>query len=932
MPIRTTLPPRTTSYRALGFTVIALAALAGGLWGLHRYQSQRSAVVLETRAQESWAAGKPLDAIRQQRMFLRLRPDDVEGETRLKLWLSTRSDTASIREAREGLEKLLRRDANRKDLREALLLLANRTGRREDAARHAASFVGDKDLSLGIMLECATALARGGNEGDARAMFERARGAAPTDLNVLEQFIRFLMAGRRDPTGAESLLEQFTRLSPEDPNAWRRAAQLRQELKLGQAEPLIDEALQKWPDDVPLLLTGVSMGISTRPTWAAGLINRLEELAPQSPEVLLIGGRWAYQNGRFKEAIERYRKGASTETPLGREMLWRLIEVALETGDANEVEIRMPTLAALPGYRAVVLYLQGRREALRGRVDEALRLLEASQRLVRSMAIPGSDRSEIPYRVELALGSIRAGVGELEAAQRHALRAEELKPAEIAPLVLLGGVRQRLGDHAGAAEAWSEARTRPMAPSGVSFELARALLNLEREKTVSARNFDRFDEEFKVAARSLPDLPAVGLLEADAWLLRGDPERALKPLRAQWQADPSRGPVGLSFVNVLTQLGRFDQARAIADGMVTRFAGSPSLATARARLDLYAGKPPDQAELPPPPPGQPDPLAPIRAALSFWTQAETEGIRQLETLAATDETAAATLVDIDLHRGRYAGAFARISRLRDLESDQPLWRLLDAWCVAEFTGGALDLWEPLFKEHARQSGAQRARWWGNAELNGLLEESRGRDQAALTLYRRGLASGPALSSVVRRALRIGGDSRTERDDIIRLVRATRFPLPADARFDPALTPALTAANLPAIIDPGAEDGTRTLDAIRTQARKLALAQPADEALWLAAGGLHEGADSLSIESLILEVESKSTSGAPLWLAVRVALAAKARTEAVKRATALMNAEFPDELTARLALALLRMADSSALPAALTRAENQFPKAWWRTAP
>lgn len=188
-----------------------------------------------------------------------------------------------------------------------------------------------------------------------------------------------------------------------------------------------------------------------------------------------------------------------------------------------------------------------------------------------------------PAEARLAAGDSAAREGRWAEARAAFQEASELAPSDPLPLTRLGFARWRLGEHAGAAEAW--ARARSLSPDFPDAKLGEALVAIEAGDAGAAL--------LLLADANTP----LGLLSrARAALLQGGPgDAALALEAAQAAAAIDDGSAEALYLtgSALVALGRYADAQAAFEQLAQRHPASPLAPYGLARLAAAQERAPD---------------------------------------------------------------------------------------------------------------------------------------------------------------------------------------------------------------------------------------------------------------------------------------------------------------------------------------------------
>ena len=349
----------------------------------------------------------------------------------------------------------------------------------------------------------------------------------PNDLNALQTQAEMQVA-KRDWEGVLSTLAAIRRVDPLDGSLILLTA--RAQAQAGnhdQALSLLTEYVERFPGD--------AFGYSTLADFhrrrgryddARTALERAIVLEPLAPDLVKELADLDLDNGRLNEARAGYeRLLAQARTPNRRTEALRglthyhgrrgeMAEAisAIEARLQEEAGFRTPREIASGRIDDVFVYLDA------GRVDDAVALLEEWRVVFR--ASPPIWLSRLAVRVTLAAEGVDAAL----TAYRHASEVLETRGLEgLRPTHLgdLGLIRDRAGDHAGAAESFQAAIA--LSPEGSFYRGAgRALRRLGL--------LDEAEAELREALRLVPADPHALLEMALLMEVRGDIEAAMDHL------------------------------------------------------------------------------------------------------------------------------------------------------------------------------------------------------------------------------------------------------------------------------------------------------------------------------------------------------------------------------------------------------------------
>jgi putative PEP-CTERM system TPR-repeat lipoprotein len=215
-----------------------------------------------------------------------------------------------------------------------------------------------------------------GNVGKAKAAVDAATKANPKSAPMANVRGTVLLAAQ-DVPGAIASFEEAVKLDPRSPNFAASLARARLANRdTAGALAGINSALQTSPRSGPLLALAAAISMqSGQSEKAAGYVERLREVVPDSPTTYAIEGDLAMSQERYKDALGLYRKasvnGANTQLVLGQYHAARL------AGEPRPEAVLESWLAANPGDVGIASVL-GEQRRTAGNLDGAIAIYEAA--------------------------------------------------------------------------------------------------------------------------------------------------------------------------------------------------------------------------------------------------------------------------------------------------------------------------------------------------------------------------------------------------------------------------------------------------------------------------------------------------------------------------------------------------------------------------
>ncbi len=283
-------------------------------------------------------------------------------------------------------------------------------------------------------------------------------------------------------------------------------------------------------------------------------VSRALKLDPKNERLYRSLALLETQSGHQTEAILCLRRGIA-ELPESGMLHVHLADVLLDQGKSEEARRQLDKAGNQAGAVGAVAYLEGRLLMLDRQWPEAI------DRFVSARAALGSG-SEWTSSICTNLGSCYQRLGEVD---------QQLLAYRDAVLANSSNVPARLGlSKAMLAAHWPDAACAelrglaalPQAPAETWVLLARALLDSYQRKMPAEAQWKELDAALAKAAADSPDNPALVVLDAERWLLKGNPEQAEAQLQLAVIQRPKEPGLWTALADIQTRRDKFAQALA----------------------------------------------------------------------------------------------------------------------------------------------------------------------------------------------------------------------------------------------------------------------------------------------------------------------------------------------------------------------------------
>jgi tetratricopeptide (TPR) repeat protein len=561
-----------------------------GAAGLAAYQVQveRTARLWRTRADAAEAEGRFEQALAALVRYLALRPDDVAAQER-HAWLLDRTATTAPARARAaaGLERVLRRQPGRADVRRRLAELEVERGRYAEARAHLGVLTSGSPADAGLEELAGRCDEAGGDFASASLRYQRVLGHDPKRPVAAARLADLRRLRLDDPAGADRVLDELVRADPGSVEPWLVRSRHRRAHDLAGADDDLERARTLAPDD-PGVLIELAQSARRRSDLAGAraVLDRGAGLYPRDPRFprsraeLEIGARSP------DEAVRALRRGLGT-MPGDAGLRWTLANLLAEQGDTAELACQIDRLRADPdGYPPAALDYLGAWLAFdQGRWAEAADVLERVEPALTAWP-------EIRLRAVELLARCYGPLGRPEsqaAAYRRALDLNPRHPAArlnlAATLAAEGHVDRAIEEYRGLLPEVPEARG----------PLARLLIRRNEDLPADQRHWDEVDRLLAGLARAADDPEAVAVLGAESLAAKGRPDAAREQFRRLLSARPDDPALRRDWAQFLL---RYGPAAEVGPALRTVLAGpgtAADTAWARRSLAVWLAAPGDPA-------------------------------------------------------------------------------------------------------------------------------------------------------------------------------------------------------------------------------------------------------------------------------------------------------------------------------------------------
>jgi cellulose synthase operon protein C len=510
--------------------IVGSLLFGAAVHGLHAIQINRQSSFLLDEAHRAQKEKLFELALNRFQQYTKLAPDDADALAEFGLLLA---DHNAAQTAAVTLEKVLRAEPNRDDVRRRLALVEMGIGRARDATTHLkillAKSPGDAELRdlLGM---CQAA------SGDYSAAVLSLNESINRDSHRVDTYAHLADVLLRS-NSADEADKCMKKLVGENPKSARaHLLDGRYLAGIGRAEEAreqTEKALELAPKDTDALLLAAALA-SAKPPYdkARDYATRAKNSAPTSAAGYIALARIEALSGDRKRAIECLETGAEQTLSRDAALLWELGRLQIGAGElakTRDTVGRLHTLPADERLEPLIGYLEAQLELAGHHWQAAIQRLEqVAPELSRSPDL----LKEV--RIQVAACHEKLGNTELQlAAYREAARVDPTwAPARLgvaATLLSLGKFDEALEEYR------QISRLETMSAAG-ALGLARLLIIKNLTVSAAEQDWNEADAILKQLAGKNPDSTGITLLQAESLVGQkrsAEAEKLLQTARAK---------------------------------------------------------------------------------------------------------------------------------------------------------------------------------------------------------------------------------------------------------------------------------------------------------------------------------------------------------------------------------------------------------------
>ena len=754
----------TVNFRFLAWLLIGAIACGAAVHGLHVVQLDRQASFLLEQARQATEEKQFRLAITRFDQYTTLVPGDTEALAEFGLILA---DLGDLESACDALEKVLRSQPERDDVRRRLVQADVELSRYSDAREHLQQYLlvaSPEDSELLCLLgRCQAAAAE---YVAAAASFREAVKHNSRELNAYARLADVLRWKLDRPREADQCMEKLVDANPGSPtahllrgkylHATAASAKAPKEVEAA-ARAEAGAALELAPDNLDALLLAATLALREgRYDAARTHAKRAIQLAPKLVLGYAVLSQVELQAGRGKEAVAWLKQGLQV-APEQTDLLRALASLLIEERELAAAARLIEQLRAGEDM-GTADYLQARLDFARGNWQEA------AQGFTRATLSLGNT-SEVLKDAYLGLANCYEKLGNQElqlVAYHNAARAAPTwPPARLgiaAALVAMGQWREAEEEYRDIAEIEGMAEI-------ANSELLRLLIRKNLRLRPADRDWKKAEESLKQLKDAAPGSTGVTLLRAELLVAKNSLAEAESLLVAARDNAPRQPELWLALAVLAQQQKQWDRAAQILDQAERKVGDSVRLRLARGlQLLEHHGK--DAAARLRELAAKPDSFSPaqrlrLRRELAVMSRAAGD-LPQARRLCQS--ACQADPKDLELHllllelayqSEDAAGMEQALQGVRAIEGQQgPHWHYGEAARLGLLADkGQKELYDQALVDVAKARDL-RPTWPLAPLLAARLYERQGQGDLALDNYREAIRLGERSPAAIRRAMEL----------------------------------------------------------------------------------------------------------------------------------------------------------------------------------
>ncbi len=516
---------RTLNLRLTAILLVVGVVFGGGVYFLHAYQVRRNAYVFEREADRALdLAAKAAkdkdpqaekkayqDAIKNLAWYVRLVPDNVDVLEKLGMLMADHiQDARAFARAFGFLERVLRQEPGRMNVRRRLVGLAIMARRYQDAKEHLQEFLlkdSPKDAELWELLgRCNVGM---GEYDLAVENFKKAIEISPTQVEV---YLQLAMVLRTHFSRAKEADQWMTKLVQTNPKSFRAHLLRGNYLKNINAD---DDALREAQKSLELAPDNRdALWLTAQCYFAKGEYEKSRDCAtrgiklyPRTIDMYTALADIELRSGNRDAAIAALQQGlkATEQSP---QLLWSMANLLMDVNKLKEAEPIIEELRATEYPKQFVEYLNARREFIQGHWLAARQGFEKVRGLLTTW--PG-----LLKQVDVWIGQCYGQVGNRDLQIESYRRALKMDPFYIPAKVGLTEALLAAGNVDDAIKEYRELGKLGRLTTAGLIPMARMFILQNLRQASSDRNWAPAEQVLEQAEKANPDAVQIPILRAE---------------------------------------------------------------------------------------------------------------------------------------------------------------------------------------------------------------------------------------------------------------------------------------------------------------------------------------------------------------------------------------------------------------------------------
>lgn len=551
-PSSDTTTKRTINGKGVLILLVSTVCLGILVHVVHGIQVKRNAGELLDTAQEAVDKGETKEAVKQLDQYVKLKPDDNEAQARLGLLMAKDAkDFKAKWNAYQALDKALRNDQNRHDLRMEMARIAVQIHRFPDAKEHL-EILQKKNPEDGE-LDRLQALCQAGESKWDQADFWLSRAIIHQPDQVENHMLRaeVLRRYRKKPDDADNVVRSM--LAKNERSVPMRLAAGRyfeQNSLWDDAEKNIQYTLKELNShDVDVFLLAADVERLSKKDKEGGrkYLEQGLEFHPEDTRLLLAMAGLEIFQGRRNEALSYLRRGLE-KPPTDPEYLARLATMLMDVGEVDKAQDLLVPLTDR-GEGPLAESFRARILAIKGDWGKARILLETNAPLIRN--------SQWAKKAYLLLAECQEILRNPDGEMKAFRQVLTLDPTTIQAQVGLASLQAKFGKRDDAIERYK--KVLPQVPA-VGIQLANLLIMKNQTVPKEERQWGEVEEVLDnlpsaVKGTALAQVARATLLEA-----KDKSKEAVRLLDEERLRRPKELPVWMALAALYYRQGKLDSA------------------------------------------------------------------------------------------------------------------------------------------------------------------------------------------------------------------------------------------------------------------------------------------------------------------------------------------------------------------------------------